>query len=57
MNPKMTLAMGRAVKKVLAGMPVHKAAAQESVWPQSIYAALKREGLPLPRSKNKGGAK
>lgn len=57
MNPKMTLAMGRAVKKVLAGMPVHKAAAQESVWPQSIYAALKREGLPLPRNKNKGSAK
>jgi hypothetical protein len=51
MNPKTTLAMAQAIKKVQAGMSVNAAARQENLWPQSVYLALKREGIPTPGRK------
>jgi hypothetical protein len=51
MNPKTTLAMARAIQKIKEGMSVAKAARQEDLWPQSVYLALKREGIATPGRK------
>lgn len=48
MNPRMTLGVNLALAKVKAGASVRQAAAECGVWPQSIYAALKRDGTPAP---------
>lgn len=59
MHPKTTVAMARAISKVQQGMSVAVAARQESLWPQSVYLALRREGISPPGRKpaKKGAAK
>lgn len=59
MNPKTTLAMARAITKVQQGLSVAVAARQENLWAQSVYLALKREGIATPGRKpsKRGGAK
>jgi hypothetical protein len=51
MHPKTTVAMARAIQKIQEGMSVAKAARQEDLWPQSVYLALKREGIATPGRK------
>lgn len=56
MNPKLTVAMTKAIEMVKRGVPVAKAARQADVWPQSLYLALKREGINTPGAKLTGAA-
>lgn len=55
-NPRLTVAMTRAIELVKGGESVAKAARQENVWPQSLYLALKREGIKTPGVKLTGAA-
>lgn len=59
MNPRMSVAMAQAIEKIKKGVSVAAVAREHELWPQSIYLALKREGVQSPgrnpRRTKKGG--
>lgn len=57
MNPRITLAMNMALEKVKAGVTVRQAAADTGLWPQSVYVAIKREGIKVPAAKKRKPAR
>ena len=56
LSPKTTLAMSRALQKIQAGTSVRQAANEENLWPQSVYLAMRREGIQSPGKRVTGAA-